>query len=103
MPDEHEIIRRSERGARIRALLGDEIVQEVFTDMEAQAVKTWRENREVEPDQRETAHRLLIVMDTFRKKLADVAALGKDADRQLAEIRAKKRPNGQTAETAAQA
>lgn len=74
------------RGARARALMDDELLQEAFAKLEADYIGAWRATPARDTDARERLWQAVNVLGKVRDHLGQVAAAGKLAQRQVDDL-----------------
>jgi hypothetical protein len=74
------------RGARAKALMDDELLQEAFAKLEANYIGAWRATPARDTDARERLWQAVNVLGKVRDHLGQVAAAGKLAQRQIDDI-----------------
>lgn len=67
--DETGLSAQMERGARAEALLGDEMLQQAFRDIETIYLRAWRQSDAHDVEGRERAHVAVCVLDDLRNQL----------------------------------
>ncbi|MBN9093894.1 hypothetical protein [Pandoraea pnomenusa] len=91
MNDDDISKRRQEalQGARVAALIRDEVVTVVFADIESAAVKRWAESRSAQEASDSGAWHQLKAIRDFRDRLETIVQTGKMAETQLQTARSK--------------
>jgi len=74
------------RGARAKALMDDELLQEAFTRLEADYIGAWRATPARDTDARERLWQAVNVLGKVRDHLGQVAAAGNLAQRQVDDL-----------------
>ena len=74
------------RGARAKALMDDELLQEAFARLEADYIAAWRTSPARDTDARERLWQAVNVLGKIKDHIACVAAGGRLAQRQLDEL-----------------
>jgi hypothetical protein len=74
------------RGARAKALMDDELLQEAFAKLEVNYIGAWRATPARDTDARERLWQAVNVLGKVRDHLGQVAAAGKLAQRQIDDI-----------------
>jgi hypothetical protein len=74
------------RGARAKALMDNELLQEAFTKLEADYIGAWRATPARDTDARERLWQAVNVLGKIRDHIGRVAADGNLAQRQLDDI-----------------
>ena len=83
---EDKLDRDIRRGARAKALLDNELLQESFARLEADYIAAWRITAARDNDARERLWQAVNVLGKIKEHIARVAADGKLAQRELDEL-----------------
>jgi len=86
MTDEIGLMMDVERGARAERLLGDELLAEAFTALEADYVAAWRTSAARDSDGRERLWQALQIVGLVKAHLNGLVSGGRLAQRQLDDI-----------------
>lgn len=81
--------REAAQGARIGALLAEDVVSAVFADIEAAAVKRWSDSRSAQEAAEGGAWHQLKAIRDLRERLETIVQTGRMAETQLNNARSK--------------
>lgn len=87
--DEFALRRDMAAAAQVRSLLESEYGQDIFAQMKATYIAAWEATGPRDKEGRDEAWRFVKVVDKFKGHLEAIAANGRLAERQIAEITAR--------------
>lgn len=86
MASEDKLRIDADRGARAKALLSNELLQEAFDSLEKDLLLEWRGTGPADQQRREDAWRSLKLLENIRGGLRRVVTTGENAGKQLLKI-----------------